>query len=106
MIFLLNYYIAIPQSPLLGVKEPNLLRADGKITEAAEDRFVAQAATSTTKESVLEWVKNDKRRMLHVVYRVGDLEKTIKYVNLQLQLFQLWVFHRVANYPVELQILY
>lgn len=42
---------------------------------------MAQAATTpTTKESVLEWVKNDKRRLLHVVYRVGDLDKTIKWV--------------------------
>ena len=29
---------------------------------------------------LLEWAKKDKRRMLHVVYRVGDLERTIKYV--------------------------
>lgn len=32
-------------------------------------------------EKLLDWVKNDKRRMLHVVYRVGDLDKTIKYVH-------------------------
>jgi lactoylglutathione lyase len=31
-------------------------------------------------EAVLEWPKQDKKRMLHAVYRVGDLEKTIKYV--------------------------
>ncbi|KAI5556440.1 hypothetical protein BDE02_18G035700 [Populus trichocarpa] len=30
-------------------------------------------------QNVLEWVKNDKRRMLHVVYSVGDLDKTIKF---------------------------
>ncbi|XP_050365737.1 probable lactoylglutathione lyase, chloroplastic [Argentina anserina] len=29
--------------------------------------------------NVLDWVKDNKRRMLHVVYRVGDLEKTIKF---------------------------
>jgi lactoylglutathione lyase len=29
-------------------------------------------------EEALEWVKKDRRRMLHVVYRVGDLDKTIK----------------------------
>ncbi|KAK1668455.1 hypothetical protein QYE76_056614 [Lolium multiflorum] len=29
-------------------------------------------------EAVLEWPKQDKKRMLHAVYRVGDLEKTIK----------------------------
>lgn len=27
----------------------------------------------------LEWVKNDNRRLLHAVYRVGDLDRTIKY---------------------------
>jgi len=27
---------------------------------------------------LLEWPKQDKKRMLHVVYRVGDLDRTIK----------------------------
>ncbi|XP_002960285.2 lactoylglutathione lyase GLX1 [Selaginella moellendorffii] len=40
-------------------------------TEAAE--------LDTGKESVLEWAQKDNRRMLHVVYRVGDLDKTIKF---------------------------
>ncbi|KAM0001367.1 putative lactoylglutathione lyase [Helianthus debilis subsp. tardiflorus] len=40
---------------------------------------MAQGSTATTQENALEWVKNDKRRMLHVVYRVGDLDKTIKF---------------------------
>lgn len=30
---------------------------------------------------LLEWPKKDKRRFLHAVYRVGDLDRTIKYVN-------------------------
>lgn len=25
-----------------------------------------------------DWVKQDERRMLHAVYRVGDMDKTIK----------------------------
>ncbi|KHN18179.1 Putative lactoylglutathione lyase, chloroplast, partial [Glycine soja] len=29
-------------------------------------------------KNLFDWVKNDNRRFLHVVYRVGDLEKTIK----------------------------
>jgi len=29
---------------------------------------------------LLEWPKKDNRRMLHVVYRVGDLDRTIKLV--------------------------
>lgn len=30
---------------------------------------------------LLEWPKKDKRRFLHAVYRVGDLDRTIKYVS-------------------------
>ncbi|KAL3566264.1 hypothetical protein D5086_031679 [Populus alba] len=36
-------------------------------------------SSEVTDQNVLEWVKNDKRRMLHVVYSVGDLDKTIKF---------------------------
>ena len=32
-------------------------------------------------EAVLEWNKQDNKRMLHAVYRVGDLDCTIKYVS-------------------------
>ncbi len=38
----------------------------------------AAAQTMTIKDSVVEWAKSDNRRLLHVVYRVGDLDKTIK----------------------------
>ncbi|XVE70467.1 hypothetical protein DITRI_Ditri10aG0074700 [Diplodiscus trichospermus] len=40
---------------------------------------VVQASTAAAQETALEWVKKDKRRMLHVVYRVGDLDRTIKF---------------------------
>lgn len=40
---------------------------------------MAQANISSTTDGALEWVKSDKRRMLHVVYRVGDLDRTIKF---------------------------
>ena len=40
----------------------------------------AGAETGVHSEHVLEWVQKDKRRFLHAVYRVGDLERTIKYV--------------------------
>ena len=36
------------------------------------------AGTVVGQEEALEWVKKDRRRLLHVVYRVGDLDKTIK----------------------------
>lgn len=38
-----------------------------------------EAKTSVLSEPLLEWVQKDKRRFLHAVYRVGDLERTIKY---------------------------
>lgn len=36
------------------------------------------AAQVVGPEEAMEWVKKDRRRLLHVVYRVGDLDKTIK----------------------------
>lgn len=39
-----------------------------------------KASTAATEEDLLKWVKDDNRRMLHVVYRVGDLDRTIKYI--------------------------
>ena len=38
----------------------------------------ATQASTATDENILQWVKEDKRRMLHVVYRVGDMDRTIK----------------------------
>ncbi|XP_020593985.1 lactoylglutathione lyase [Phalaenopsis equestris] len=35
--------------------------------------------TGVEVESLLEWSKKDKRRFLHAVYRVGDLDRTIKF---------------------------
>jgi hypothetical protein len=38
-------------------------------------------------EAVLEWHKQDNKRMLHAVYRVGDLDRAIKYVAVMLTVF-------------------
>lgn len=70
---------AIPQSQLFGVKSSTFLKADGNTIEATTVADMAKPDTALTEESALEWIKNDKRRMLHVVYRVGDLDKTIKF---------------------------
>ncbi|XP_062018973.1 probable lactoylglutathione lyase, chloroplastic [Rosa rugosa] len=70
---------ALPQSQILGAKASQLLRGEGKPVEAAPIADLAQAGAAIAQEDALEWVKNDKRRMLHVVYRVGDLDKTIKF---------------------------
>lgn len=50
--------------------------------QAKDSGIVASAASAeaaTNEESISEFAKNDNRRLLHVVYRVGDLDKTIKY---------------------------
>uniref|UniRef100_A0A5B6Z7V2 Lactoylglutathione lyase n=1 Tax=Davidia involucrata TaxID=16924 RepID=A0A5B6Z7V2_DAVIN len=70
---------AIPQSQIFGAKASTLLRAEGKTIEASSAANMAQQSTVVAEENALEWAKNDKRRMLHVVYRVGDLDKTIKF---------------------------
>ncbi|KAI9119346.1 hypothetical protein K1719_010021 [Acacia pycnantha] len=70
---------AIPQSHCFGLKAPMLLRRDGNCMGLIATGIVCQASTAASPENVLEWVKQDKRRMLHVVYRVGDLDRTIKF---------------------------
>lgn len=37
------------------------------------------SAIANSESELLEWPKKDKRRLLHAVYRVGDLDRTIKY---------------------------
>lgn len=71
-------YPVIPQSELFGIKASTFLRAEGNTLETSPAVNKAQPSSTATEENVLEWIKNDKRRMLHVVYRVGDLDKTIK----------------------------
>ncbi|KAL9440685.1 hypothetical protein AB3S75_019368 [Citrus x aurantiifolia] len=71
---------AVPQSQLFGLRAAKPLRGDVNSTGVASSAGnAAQASTSAAHESALEWVKKDKRRMLHVVYRVGDLDRTIKF---------------------------
>ncbi|TKY44595.1 lactoylglutathione lyase, chloroplast [Spatholobus suberectus] len=59
-----------------GLKASRFLRHDDKCMREMASGNMFPAATQ---ENVLDWVKHDKRRMLHVVYRVGDLDKTIKF---------------------------
>lgn len=82
LVMVLSCNAAVPQTQLFGLKSARLLRRDGNRVAMAKAGNVAQASTAATPENVLEWVKQDKRRMLHVVYRVGDLDRTIKYVSL------------------------
>ncbi|KAG8635890.1 hypothetical protein MANES_16G072700v8 [Manihot esculenta] len=76
---LLKLGAAIPESHLLGVRASKLLSADENMMRPRTPPKMAPVSTAVAEENPLEWVNKDKRRMLHVVYRVGDLEKTIKF---------------------------
>jgi hypothetical protein len=78
-LMILSCYPAVPQSHFFGLKAAKLLRRESNGMGVALAGNIAQASTTATQENILEWVKKDKRRMLHVVYRVGDLDRTIKY---------------------------
>lgn len=52
--------------------------------EAAKLKFgffrkMAEASAVAPNAELLDWPKKDKRRFLHAVYRVGDLDRTIEY---------------------------
>lgn len=70
---------AVPQLHSFGIRASRLLRGEGNSLSVNAAGNAAQASTSAVEENVLEWVKKDNRRMLHVVYRVGDLDRTIKF---------------------------
>lgn len=67
-----------PQSQCFGLKSCKIFRQERNINSAKTIVSMAQESTTITQENALEWVKRDKRRLLHVVYRVGDLDRTIK----------------------------
>lgn len=46
---------------------------------ASADAAQAVATAFTSKEEAFTWARGDNRRLLHVVYRVGDIDKTIKF---------------------------
>ncbi|KAL2544944.1 putative lactoylglutathione lyase [Forsythia ovata] len=69
---------AISQSQLFDANA-KLLRTETNKLETFMLPVAAEPTTSVTAENVLEWTKRDNRRMLHAVYRVGNLDKTIKF---------------------------
>ncbi|KAJ0964946.1 hypothetical protein J5N97_026084 [Dioscorea zingiberensis] len=89
-VFIFNKYGTIPkkyedkssalsQAQMFGIRTYMKQRAEVNGIEASAPGNMAQTSISISQESALEWVKRDRRRLLHVVYRVGDLEKTIKF---------------------------
>ena len=73
----LKFFSVVPQSQLFSLKSSKLLHGDKKSMIVTAMGNATQASTATD-ENILQWVKEDKRRMLHVVYRVGDMDRTIK----------------------------
>lgn len=69
------------QSQNFGLGASKILKGEANAAAAPIPVTVAQASADDKQENLLEWVKKDNRRMLHVVYRVGDLDKTIKYAH-------------------------
>lgn len=67
------------QLQLFGQTTSKLFKAEAHSRPINVAGNVIQASATAMQENVLDWVKTDKRRMLHVVYRVGDLDRTIKY---------------------------
>jgi hypothetical protein len=55
------------------------------------------ASASSTSEDLKRWPRLDKRRLLHIVYRVVDLEKTMEYglVSIATKLFP--TFEKIMN---------
>ena len=77
--YIVGFFPAVPQLHSFGLRASRLLREGNSLSVNASGN-AAQASTSAVEENVLKWVKKDNRRMLHVVYRVGDLDRTIKYL--------------------------
>ncbi|KAK4486837.1 hypothetical protein RD792_006570 [Penstemon davidsonii] len=69
----------LSQSQLFCDANAKLLRTNEGIETIMPITDIAQATTSLSEESILEWTKTDNRRLLHVVYHVSNLDKTIKF---------------------------
>ncbi|XP_073043303.1 probable lactoylglutathione lyase, chloroplastic [Primulina eburnea] len=70
---------AVPQLQSFGLRSCKFFKRAVTIPAVSAAGNAAQASTAATQENTIGWVKKDKRRMLHVVYRVGDLDRTIKF---------------------------
>ncbi|KAL2940120.1 putative lactoylglutathione lyase chloroplastic [Bienertia sinuspersici] len=73
---------AVAQPHLFGFKESTLSRPEKNILEVGTVGNTTQARPGVIEEQAAEWNKNDRRRLLHAVYRVGDLDKSIKFYTL------------------------
>uniref|UniRef100_A0A7I4CY43 Lactoylglutathione lyase n=2 Tax=Physcomitrium patens TaxID=3218 RepID=A0A7I4CY43_PHYPA len=71
----------LPMDLLAGTGIPGVIGSTqvSQSRDSGTQASAALAASTTHEENILQFVKNDNRRMLHVVYRVGDIDKTIKF---------------------------
>ncbi|KAL7134799.1 hypothetical protein ABFS83_11G050000 [Erythranthe nasuta] len=70
---------AVPQLQSFGLWASKFIKGESGGISLSAAESAAQASTAIPQENALDWVKKDRRRMLHVVYRVGDMDKTIKF---------------------------
>ncbi|ONM63044.1 glyoxalase I-like protein [Zea mays] len=54
-------------------------KTGARLRLAPNKRMATDSEASKAAEVVVDWHKQDSKRMLHAVYRVGDLDRTIKY---------------------------
>ncbi|KAH0718134.1 hypothetical protein KY290_014724 [Solanum tuberosum] len=74
---LYQYWITLSQSGFYYALQ--FLNANVNIYRNYLKNMAEASAPAVPSTELLEWPKKDKRRMLHAVYRVGDLERTIKF---------------------------
>ncbi|KAL6843367.1 hypothetical protein ACP4OV_027080 [Aristida adscensionis] len=79
-------FAADPAALANAVEEPHIRIFSGtgmqlEISDLSglQKRMATGSEAGKSAEAVLEWNNQDKKRMLHAVYRVGDLDRTIKY---------------------------
>lgn len=70
---------ALQSEQVAGTKPSRLTRnVAGPAAKIRASADAAQAAIFASTDEAFSWANKDNRRLLHVVYRVGDLDKTIK----------------------------
>lgn len=76
---LLHFTTALSQSQLFDKTVLTPLNAEDLIAESYPTSIIDKQNEYAVVEDCLEWTRMDNRRMLHVVFRVGNLDSTIKF---------------------------
>ncbi|XP_073008269.1 lactoylglutathione lyase GLX1-like [Typha latifolia] len=75
---LLQLGTVIPQAQLLGVGT-KFAGAQESLIETSTNGSFIRVSPTVSEEGAADWAKKDKRRMLHAVCCVGDLDRTIEF---------------------------